>query len=81
MFDFFKKEKPFQGFNGFGGGAAGLGMFSGKAEITGGTKSTARSGNSASFKKRLTILTKMGKRCNASYKQRSAQNTLRSHYF
>ena len=44
MFDFFKKEKPFQGFNGFGGGAAGLGMFSGKAEITGGTKSTARSG-------------------------------------
>ena len=24
MFDFFKKEKPFQGFNGFGGGAASL---------------------------------------------------------
>ena len=44
MFDFFKKEKPFQGFNGFGGGAAGLGMFSGKAIITGGTKSTDRSG-------------------------------------
>ena len=44
MFDFFKKEKPFQGFHGFGGGAAGLAMFSGKAEITGGTKSTARSG-------------------------------------
>ena len=44
MFDFFKKEKPFQGFQGFGGGASGLAMFSGKAEITGGTKSTARSG-------------------------------------
>ena len=29
MFDFFKKEKPFQGFNGFGGGAASLATFSG----------------------------------------------------
>ena len=34
MFDFFKKEKPFQGFQGFGGGASGLAMFSGKEETT-----------------------------------------------
>ena len=37
MVDFFKKEKPFQGFNGFGGGAASLATVSGgPGKATGG---------------------------------------------
>ena len=46
MVDFFKKEKPFQGFNGFGGGAASLATVGGTTPITatGGTKATPGDG-------------------------------------
>ena len=45
MLDFFKKEKPFQGLTGFGGGATGLSQHSATAAApeyaTGGTKDTS----------------------------------------
>ena len=46
MKDFFKKEKPFLGFSGFGGGAGGLvlGASGNPIEATGGTKSTPGDG-------------------------------------